>query len=114
MANCVFCKIASGEIVSKIVYSDEIAVAFRDQNPQAPTHILFIPRKHVPSLSDLSSEDEAVLGHIVRVASQVAETEGVSESGYRLVANCGPNAGQSVDHVHFHLLGGRRFAWPPG
>lgn len=114
MANCIFCKIASGEIESKVAYSDSTIVAFHDVTPQAPCHILLIPRKHVAFLSDLTAEDEQVAGHIVRIAAQLAAQEGIAESGFRLVANCGANAGQSVDHVHFHLLGGRRMTWPPG
>jgi histidine triad (HIT) family protein len=114
MADCIFCRIASGEIASNIIYKDEEIVAFRDLNPQAPTHVLLIPRKHISSLDDLSADDDAIVGRLVRKASQLAGTEGIAAEGYRLVANCGANAGQSVDHVHFHLLGGRRLAWPPG
>jgi histidine triad (HIT) family protein len=114
MASCIFCRIASGEIASDIVYKDDEVVAFRDLNPQAPSHVLLIPRKHMPSLGELSADDDAIIGRLVRIVSQLAETEGIAADGYRLVANCGANAGQSVDHVHFHLLGGRRFAWPPG
>jgi histidine triad (HIT) family protein len=114
MANCTFCRIASGEIQSEIAYSDSMTVAFHDANPQAPRHILLIPRKHVSSLRELSADDEAVIGHIVRIAVQLAEEQGIADGGFRLVANSGPDAGQSVDHVHFHLLGGRRMGWPPG
>ena len=114
MASCIFCGIASGEIQSKIAHSDSMMVAFHDANPQAPRHILLIPRKHVSSLRELSADDEAVIGHIVRIAAQLAEEQGIADGGFRLVANSGPDAGQSVDHVHFHLLGGRRMGWPPG
>ena len=114
MAECVFCRIAAGEIPATVVYQDDLVVAFRDINPQAPTHVLLIPRKHIPSLVELAPEDDALLGHIVRVSAQLAESEGIAGSGFRLVANNGREAGQSVDHVHFHLVGGRRLGWPPG
>ncbi len=114
VAECLFCRIASGEIPATVIYQDDVVVVFRDINPQAPTHVLLIPRKHIPSLSDLSAADDAMIGHLVRIAAQIAESEGVANTGYRLVANCGREAGQSVDHVHFHLLGGRGLGWPPG
>ena len=114
MAECLFCRIASGELAAAIVYQDDRVVAFRDINPRAPVHILIIPRKHISSLNETSEEEEVTLGHIVRIAAEIASEEGVGESGYRLVTNCGPAAGQSVDHVHFHLLGGRSLGWPPG
>jgi len=114
MAECLFCRIASGELKAAIVYQDDSVVAFRDINPRAPVHILIIPRKHVSSLNETSEEEEATVGHIVRIAAGLAAEEGVAESGYRLVANCGAAAGQSVEHVHFHLLGGRSLGWPPG
>ncbi|MDH4179357.1 MAG: histidine triad nucleotide-binding protein [Armatimonadota bacterium] len=113
-AECIFCRIASGQIPATIVYQDELVVAFRDVNPQAPTHVLVVPRKHVPSLNAVSEQDKDSIGRIVRVAAQIAEAEGCADTGYRLVANCGPEAGQSVDHVHFHLLAGRSLGWPPG
>ena len=114
MADCIFCRIAAGEVKSDIVHQDEQVVAFRDINPQAPTHIVIIPRVHHPSLNDLGPEDDDMIGYLVRVAAKIADDEGISEQGYRIVANCGPNAGQSVNHVHFHLLGGRPLGWPPG
>jgi len=114
MSDCIFCKIIAGEIPSERVHEDEVVVAFRDINPQAPTHVVIIPRKHMPSLDDIVSQDDIILGHIVRMAAQIARSEGIAEGGYRLVANCGAAAGQSVDHVHFHLLGGRQMEWPPG
>lgn len=114
MAECVFCKIAQGEIPATIVHEDEHVVAFRDLHPKAPTHILLIPRKHVASLNDLEEEHDAVVGHLVRVAAKLAGEEEIAGRGYRLVANCGREGGQSVDHVHFHLLGGRALGWPPG
>lgn len=114
MASCIFCRIASGQIQSKIAYSDSMIVAFHDANPQAPCHILLIPRKHVSSVRELSAGDDVVIGHIVRIAAQLAEEQGIADGGFRLVANSGPDAGQSVDHVHFHLIGGRPMGWPPG
>lgn len=114
MADCIFCKIAAGEIPSTKVYEDEIVVAFRDINPQAPTHIVIIPRKHVSSLDTLATVDDAMVGHLVRTAAVIARKENIAVSGYRLVANNGAAAGRSVDHIHFHLLGGRSLRWPPG
>lgn len=113
MENCLFCKIAAGEIPSTIVYQDDDVVAFRDVNPQAPQHILFIPRRHIASSTDLTVEDGPLLAHIYVTAAQVARELNL-ERGYRFVTNVGPDAGQSVFHLHFHLLGGRPLAWPPG
>ena len=112
--NCIFCQVAAGEIESEIVYRDERIVAFRDINPQAPVHILIIPQKHITNLGEASSADIELLGHCALVAAEIARTEGVAESGYRLVLNVGRDGGQAVDHLHFHLLGGRRMQWPPG
>jgi len=111
---CLFCKIVAGEIPAEKVFEDNRAVAFRDVNPQAPVHVLVIPRAHLESLDDATQRDEALLGHLLRVAARVANSEGLSESGYRTVVNTGTDAGQSVLHVHVHLLGGRTLAWPPG
>src|SRR5690606_21474500 len=108
-----FQKIADREIPATIVYEDALCVAFRDIDPKAPTHILVVPRKPIPSLNDLTEDDEQLVGHLHVVAAQLAKKEGLS-SGYRTVFNCGPDAGQSVDHIHLHLLGGRHLAWPPG
>lgn len=113
MANCIFCKIASGEVPARVAYQDDQAVAFHDLSPQAPTHLLIIPREHVANLA-ASAGQESLLGHLMGVARQVAEQLGVVESGYRVVANVGPDAGQSVDHLHVHLLAGRELGWPPG
>jgi histidine triad (HIT) family protein len=107
---CIFCKIAAGEIPADIVYRDDEAVAFRDLDPKAPTHILVIPVRHVASIAEV---EPALAGHLVTVAARVAR-ENVSGDGYRVVANVGPDGGQSVDHLHLHVLGGRPMTWPPG
>ena len=112
MSDCIFCKIAAKQIPAQIVYEDERAVAFRDLNPQAPTHVLVIPRAHVASIDDVKAEHEADLGHLYSVAALIAEKEGLS-SGYRAVVNNGAHAGQSVSHLHLHVLGGRPMGWPP-
>jgi histidine triad (HIT) family protein len=114
MQDCLFCKIAAGEIPSTILYQDDSVVAFADINPQAPQHVLLIPRRHLASMQDLTEEDGALLAHLFVVANTLAQRLGVSEDGYRFVTNVGPAAGQSVFHLHFHLLGGRKFGWPPG
>ena len=115
MANdCLFCKIVAGDIPSKLVYQDADLVAFRDINPVAPTHILLIPRRHVASLADTAPGDRELLGSLLLAASQLARDEGLAEDGYRVVTNTGANAGQSVPHLHFHLIGGRAMHWPPG
>lgn len=114
--SCLFCRIAAGEIPADILYQDESVVAFRDIAPQAPTHLLLIPRKHVASTLDLAGEDVPLVGQLVTVATRLAKEAGfgtISE-GYRLVINTGDAAGQSVHHLHLHLLGGRHLAWPPG
>lgn len=112
--NCLFCKIAAGQISSKIVYQDEDVVAFEDINPQAPHHMLIIPRRHIASVEDLKPGDGPVLAHILTTAAKLAHNMGFDKGGYRIVTNVGPDAGQSVFHLHFHLLGGRKFGWPPG
>ena len=114
MENCLFCKIATGEIPSNIVYQDENVVAFVDINPQAPKHILLIPRKHIASMADLTLDDGPIFAQLFMTAQKVAHQMIIDESGYRLVSNVGPDAGQIVFHLHFHLLGGRKFGWPPG
>jgi histidine triad (HIT) family protein len=114
VAGCIFCGIVRGEIPARIVRSDDDIVAFRDINPMAPVHVLVIPREHVASLNHVEAEHAGLLDRLVAVARDVAKAEGVSESGYRLVVNVGPQAGQSVDHLHVHVLGGRDLAWPPG
>jgi histidine triad (HIT) family protein len=111
---CLFCRIVTGEISSDIVYQDERCVVFRDINPQAPVHVLVIPRDHTESLDEATQRDEALLGHLLRVAARVANEQGLSESGYRTIINTGAGAGQSVFHLHLHVLGGRALNWPPG
>ncbi len=114
MKDCLFCKIVRKEIAAKVQYEDDRLVAFHDINPQAPTHVLIVPRRHLPTLNDLAGADRDLAGHLVLKAAEIARALGHGEKGYRLVANCQADAGQSVFHVHLHLLGGRRFAWPPG
>jgi histidine triad (HIT) family protein len=110
--SCLFCRIIAGELPATIVYRDDDIIAFRDVNPQAPTHILVIPTRHIASIADTQDSDIELLGRLIAVARQVAQTEKLS--GYRLVVNTGAQAGQSVFHLHVHLLGGRRMTWPPG
>jgi histidine triad (HIT) family protein len=112
--DCLFCKIGAGTIPADIVHQDDLVLAFRDINPKAPTHVLLIPRRHIASAADLSGTDAEMLGRLFAVGAQVARDEGVAERGYRLVSNVGAGAGQSVFHLHFHLLGGRSMSWPPG
>ena len=114
MADCLFCKIVAGRIPAAIVYEGEHVLAFRDINPQAPTHTLVISKSHFATLNDVGAEEEGLLGHMMLVATRVARDKGLNAHGYRLVANCLESAGQSVFHIHLHLLGGRRFSWPPG
>ena len=113
MNDCLFCKIIAGEIPCGKVYEDEWMLAFKDINPAAPTHALFIPKKHIANLGEMAAEDQALLGHMMSVIGKVAIELGLS-GGYRVVSNCGEGAGQSVNHLHFHLLGGRNLQWPPG
>jgi len=110
--SCIFCKIARGEIPSKMVVNNKEMMAFRDIAPQAPTHILIVPKKHVASLDDLTDSD--LLGRMMALAAALARQEGIAKSGYRTVINTGADGGQSVDHLHVHLLGGRKMTWPPG
>jgi len=114
MTDCLFCKMASGEIQPDIVYEDEDILAFRDVNPQAPTHVLVIPRRHIATTNDISEADAALVGKLTLVAAKIAEEEGIAASGYRTVINCNAQAGQTVFHIHLHLLGGRAMQWPPG
>jgi histidine triad (HIT) family protein len=115
MADCLFCRIVAGEIPAQIVKRSADAVAFRDIDPRAPTHVLVIPTTHVPAVRDARTEGgQAMMGRLLAFAADVATELGLDARGYRLVTNTGPDAGQSVDHVHFHLLGGRKMTWPPG
>ncbi len=107
---CIFCQIIAGKIPSEILYQDEEVVAFRDINPQAPTHLLVIPKKHIVSLADLSEDESPLVGHMVSIANKLARKEGIAESGYRLVINSGKQGGQLVPHLHLHLLGGRQLS----
>ncbi|HEX7999736.1 MAG TPA: histidine triad nucleotide-binding protein [Pyrinomonadaceae bacterium] len=112
--DCLFCRIIAGDTPADLLHTDERCVAFRDINPQAPVHVLVIPREHMDSLDDASQRDEALLGHLLRVGARIANEEGLSESGYRTVINTGAGVGQSVFHLHVHVLGGRGMSWPPG
>jgi histidine triad (HIT) family protein len=112
--DCLFCKIIAGEVRGTIVYQDEALVAFSDINPQAPLHVLIVPRRHIATLNDLTSEDDALIGSMFRAAAALAKKNGHDGRGYRTVFNCNQGAGQSVFHIHLHLLAGRDFIWPPG
>ena len=108
--DCVFCRIAAGQIPADILYQDEQVIAFRDISPLAPTHLLVIPKKHIPYLADLSEDESALIGDMVNIANELARREGIAQSGYRLVINCGQQGGQLVPHLHMHLLGGRQLS----
>jgi histidine triad (HIT) family protein len=112
--NCLFCRIIAGDVPAEVVHKDERCVAIRDVNPQAPTHVLIIPREHMESLNDVSQRDETLLGHLLRIAARIANDEGHADTGYRTVINTGAGAGQSVFHLHVHTLAGRTMTWPPG
>lgn len=114
MSDCIFCKIIKGEIPSDKVAETDTLFAFRDIHPEAPTHILIIPKEHIPKVSDLEESQTQLAGEMILFANELAEKEGLKETGYRLIYNCGEGAGQAVFHVHLHLLGGRKFSWPPG
>jgi len=114
VADCIFCKIVSKEIPSKVVYEDEQVLVFHDINPQAPTHLLVIPKEHIQSASHVTEEHKELLGQIFIVIKNVTEKLGLDKDGYRVVNNCGKLGGQQVDHLHFHILGGRQMLWPPG
>jgi histidine triad (HIT) family protein len=107
---CIFCQIVAGKVPSETLYQDEEIIAFRDINPQAPTHLIIIPKKHIPTLTDLSPAESSLVGRMVNIANQLAKTEGISERGYRLAINCGKEGGQLVPHLHMHLIGGRRLS----
>jgi histidine triad (HIT) family protein len=114
MTNCIFCKIIAGESPGQVLYQDEQATAFRDIHPVAPTHVLIVTNQHIASVNDLTAQDEALAGHLFSVARQVAALEGIQQSGYRIILNTGPNAGQVIYHLHLHLIGGQRMRFPMG
>jgi histidine triad (HIT) family protein len=112
--DCLFCKIIKSKTPAKIIYRDELVIAFDDLHPQAPHHKLIVPFKHISTLNDLTAEDTTLTGHMIHVAKDLAQTLNISSDGYRVVMNCNSNAGQTIFHIHMHMLGGRRLAWPPG
>ena len=112
--DCLFCKIIAKQIPGAIVYEDERVVVFKDINPQAPTHVLVVPRRHIPSLNDLGPDDDGLVGELIRRGAAIAAENGHASRGYRTVFNCNADAGQTVFHIHLHVLGGRRLGWPPG
>ncbi|MDQ3169275.1 MAG: histidine triad nucleotide-binding protein [Acidobacteriota bacterium] len=112
--SCLFCRLAAGEIPASIVHQDDRVIAFNDINPQAPMHVLVIPRKHIATLNDLAADDDGIVGELVRRGAAIARERGYAESGYRTVFNCNADAGQTVFHIHLHVIGGRSLAWPPG
>ena len=112
--DCLFCKIAQKKISAKVVYEDDLSLAFEDISPQAPVHVLVIPKKHIPTSLDIEEADNALIGHLYQVANKIARERGVDGRGFRLVMNCNAEAGQTVFHLHLHMLGGRPMAWPPG
>src|SRR5262249_60197337 len=114
MADCLFCKIIERQIPASVVYEDDRVLAFNDINPQAPTHVLIVPKRHIATLNDVGTEDDRLLGELVRRAALIAKERGISEGGFRTVINTNAGAGQSVFHIHVHLLGGRAMHWPPG
>jgi histidine triad (HIT) family protein len=114
MTDCLFCKIIAGEIKGAIAYQDNDLVAIKDINPQAPLHVLIVPRRHIPTINDLEPEDDHLVGTLLRTAAALAKEHGYAESGYRTVFNCNADAGQTVFHIHLHVLGGRGLTWPPG
>ncbi len=114
MSNCLFCRIVAGEIPAKLAYQDESVIAFYDINPQAPLHVLIIPRKHIATINDLQPADAELVGKLYLAAQKIAGNAGYTDEGYRVVMNCGEQAGQSVFHIHLHLLAGRHLSWPPG
>lgn len=114
MSDCLFCKIAAGQIPGAIVHQDDRVVAFKDINAQAPMHVLVVPRRHIATLNDLTPEDDGLVGEMLRRAAALAREHGHADRGYRTVFNCNADAGQTVFHIHLHVLGGRSFTWPPG
>ena len=114
MTDCLFCKISAGEIPADIVHETESTLAFRDINPQAPTHVLVIPRRHIATIDELGENDKTIVGEMFLAAKEIARAEGIAEQGYRAVMNCNRAAGQTVFHIHLHVVGGRDMDWPPG
>ncbi len=114
MSDCIFCKIADKKVPARIIYEDEDALAFEDINPQAPVHALIIPKRHIANTLDITEDDNHIVGHLIQIANRIASDKGIAERGFRLVINCNPEAGQTVYHLHIHLLGGRIMHWPPG
>lgn len=112
--SCIFCRIAQGEIPANKLHEDEELVAFADISPQAPTHVLVIPKRHIANIADITQDDAELIGRLFLLANQLARKEGIADGGYRLVINSGADAGQAVDHIHLHVLGGRKMTWPPG
>jgi histidine triad (HIT) family protein len=113
-SNCLFCKVLAGDIPADIIYESETAIGIRDINPQAPTHVLIIPRKHIATINEIVDEDQSIVGSLYSAAREIAASEGLTDEGYRAVMNCNEAAGQTVFHIHLHLLGGRPLGWPPG
>ena len=113
-SDCLFCKILAREIPADVVYDSDTAFAFRDINPQASTHVVIIPKQHIATINDIKVDDHAIVGNLFTAASEIAKQEGLSDRGYRVVMNCNEDAGQTVFHIHLHLLGGRQMGWPPG
>jgi len=113
-ADCLFCKIINGQIPAKVIHQDELSLGFLDIAPQAPTHALFVPKRHIATLNEATVEDRELLGHLMFVASKYARDAGIAEAGFRTVVNCNRDGGQTVFHIHLHLLGGRHLTWPPG
>ncbi len=114
MTDCIFCKIAGGEMTADVIFEDDDVIAFRDISPKAPTHVLVIPRRHISTLNDLGESDVEIVARMVHAAQKIALQEGISDGGYRTVINCNTDGGQAVYHIHLHLLGGRQMSWPPG
>lgn len=114
MSDCIFCKIIAGEIPGEMVYQDDKVIAINDIDPKAPVHILIIPKEHIPSLIEVNENNNDIVSHVFMVAKQLAITNGIAQKGFRVVNNCGEEGGQSVGHIHFHLMGGRSMTWPPG
>ena len=114
MSNCIFCKILAKEIPSKIVYEDDICMAFDDVNPQAPVHVLIVPREHIPTITDVTEDQKWLIGHLCMVVNKIADSKNIKEPGFRVIINSNPAGGQMVYHLHIHVMGGRQMIWPPG